>query len=184
MRKIVLTYGLLAGLIVSLLMVIAFLLITPESSLSYAIGYADMLIALSMIYFAIRNYRDNYLGGTITWGRGFMVGLYVSLVASVLYVIGWKIFSSIAMPDFWDQYAKHTIDAMKKSGASDAAILQTTKQMEEYKNMGPLMEWGMTFLEIFPVGIIVSIICAAILRRKADAVPTETAMMQPGATAS
>ena len=99
-----------------------------------------------------------------------MVGLYVSIIASVLYVIGWKIFSSIAMPDFWDQYAKHTIDSMKKHGASDAAILETTKQMEGYKNMNPIVEWGMTFLEIFPVGIVVTVICAAILRRKATRV--------------
>ena len=172
MRKIVLTYGLLAGLIVSLLMVVSWLVIKPESDVAYVAGYAGMLIALSMIFFAIKSYRDNYSGGTITWSRGFMVGLYVSIIASVLYVIGWKIFSSIAMPDFWDQYAKHTIDAMKKHGASDAAILETTKQMEGYKNMNPIVEWGMTFLEIFPVGIVISMICAAILRRKAA--PTET----------
>jgi hypothetical protein len=168
MRKVVLTYGLIAGLIVSLLMVITWLFIRPDSELaySYVLGYASMLIALSMIFFAIKSYRDNYLGGTITWGKGFMVGLYVSIVASILYVIGWKIFSAIAMPDFWDQYAKHTIDAMRKSGASDAAILETTKQMIEYKNMSPIMEWGMTFLEIFPVGLVISAICALILRRK------------------
>src|SRR5947209_751026 len=98
MRKVVLTYGLIAGLIVSLLMVVSFLVVTPESdfAFSYVLGYASMLIALSMIFFAIKSYRDNYSGGTITWSRGFMVGLYVSLIASVLYVIGWKIFSSIA----------------------------------------------------------------------------------------
>ena len=166
MRKVVLTYGLLAGLIVSLLMVVSFAIVKPESELSYVAGYAGMLIALSMIFFAIRSYRDNYLGGTITWSKGFMVGLYVSIIASVLYVVGWKIFSSIAMPDFWDQYAKHTIDAMKKNHASDAAILETMKTMEGYKNMSPIKEWAMTFLEIFPVGLLISIICAAILRRK------------------
>jgi len=168
MRKVVLTYGLIAGAIVSLLIVITWLVMTPESdyAMSMLIGYANMLIALSMIFFAIKSYRDNYLGGTITWGKGFMVGLYVSIIASILYVIGWKIFSSIAMPDFWDQYAKHTIDALRKQGASDGAILEATKQVEGYKHMNPIMEWGMTFLEIFPVGLLISAICALILRRK------------------
>src|ERR1041385_158739 len=168
MRKVVLTYGLLAGLIVSVLIAVTWLIMTPESdyAMSMLIGYANMLISLSMIFFAIKSYRDNYLGGTITWSKGFMVGLYVSIIASVLYVIGWKIFSSIAMPDFWDQYAKHSIEALTKRGASAAEIAETTKQIEYYKHMPPLVEWGMTFLEIFPVGLVISAISALILRRK------------------
>jgi hypothetical protein len=170
MRKVVLTYGLIAGLIVSLLIVVTWSIMPPESdyAMSMLLGYAGMLISLSMIFFAIKSYRDNYLGGAITWGKGFMVGLYVSIIASVLYVIGWKIFSAIAMPDFWDQYGKHMVDSMKKQGASDAAILEATKQAESYKHMNPIMEWGMTFLEIFPVGLLISAICALILRRKAS----------------
>ena len=167
MRKVVLTYGLLAGLIISVLMVISFYVVKPESSLSYVAGYATMLIALTMIFFAIRSYRDNYLGGSITWGRAFMVGLYVSIIASILYVIAWKVFSAIAFPDFWDQYGKQVLDNMKKHGASQTEILEATKKVEGYKHMSPIVEWGMTFLEIFPVGIVVTLICATLLRRKA-----------------
>src|SRR5579883_658514 len=172
MRNIVLKFGIGAGVIVSVLMVVIFLLVPQDSDLahSYVLGYANMLIALSMVFFAIKTYRDDYLGGTITWGRGFLVGFYVSIIASILYVIGRKIFSSIAMPDFWDQYAKHTIEAMKKNGASQTAILEATKQMDMYKHMSPLKEWGMVFLEIFPVGIVISAISALILRRKQPAV--------------
>jgi hypothetical protein len=168
MRKVVLTYGLIAGLIVSLLIVVTWSVVPPESNmaLSMLLGYANMLVSLSMIFFAIKSYRDNYLEGSITWGRGFLVGLYVSLIASVLYVIGWKIFSSITMPDFWDQYAKHSIEALTKRGASASEIAEQTKQMEYYKHMPVLVEWGMTFLEIFPVGLVISAIAALILRRK------------------
>ena len=172
MRKVVLTYGLLAGAIIAVLMVVTFSLANPETgdfSMSYVLGYATMIVSLSMIFFAIKSYRDNYSGGTITFGRGFLVGLYVSIIASVLYVITWKIYSSIAMPDFWDQYAKHSIDALTKKGASQTEIAAEMKQMEYYKSMPPLVEWGMTFLEIFPVGILVSLISAAILRRKSPA---------------
>jgi hypothetical protein len=169
MRKVVLTYGLIAGVIVSLLIVVTWSLVSPESNyaMSMLLGYANMLVSLSMIFFAIKSYRDNYLGGSITWGRGFMVGLYVSIVASILYVIGWKIFSSLAMPDFWDQYAKHSMAALTKRGASAAEIAENAKQMEYYKHMPALVEWGMTFLEIFPVGLVISAISALILRRKA-----------------
>jgi hypothetical protein len=170
MRKIVLTYGVIAGLIIVVLMVISFSvpLASEGSSISMVIGYATMIVSLSMIFFGIRNYRDNYAGGRVTFGRGFLIGLYITLIASVFYVVGWKIYSSIAMPDFADHYAKLTVDNLKKSGATEAAILDKTKEMADWKLMysNPIVELGMTFLEIFPVGILISVICALILKRK------------------
>lgn len=170
MRKVVLTYGILAGVIIAVLMVIAGSLASgyAENSYSMVLGYATMIISLSLTFFAIKSYRDNYSGGAITFGKGFLIGLYVSLVASVFYVAGWEIYSSIAMPNWVDHYAKHSIEALKKSGASDAAVLQKTKDMADFKAMyqNPLYRYGMTFLEIFPVGVVISLSSAAILRRR------------------
>jgi len=171
MRKVVLTYGVYAGLIIVALMVISFSITKPcegDFALSMVIGYATMIVSLSMIFFGIRNYRDNYSGGSITFGRGFLIGLYISIIASVFYVVGWKIYSSIAIPDFADRYVKHIIDNLKASGASDAAIIAKSKEMAEWKQMyaNPVFELGMTFLEIFPVGVLISVICALILKRK------------------
>ena len=170
MRKIVLTYGVIAGLIIVALMVITFSIgaASEGSSMSMVIGYATMIVSLSMIFFGIRNYRDNYSGGSITFRRGFLIGLYISTIASLFYVIGWKIYSSIAIPDFADKYAKHIIDNLKKSGATDSTIIAKTKEMAEWKQMyaNPFFELGMTFLEIFPVGLLISVICALILKRK------------------
>ena len=171
MRKVVLTYGVLAGLIIVVLMVVSFSVRSASEgdfSMSLAIGYATMIVSLSMIFFGIRNYRDNYSAGSVTFGRGFLIGLYISIIASVFYVVGWKIYSSIAMPDFADKYAAQMINDLKKSGATDAAILAKTKEMAEWKQRfaNPFIEAGMTFLEIFPVGLIISAICALILKRK------------------
>ncbi|MDP4201013.1 MAG: DUF4199 domain-containing protein [Bacteroidota bacterium] len=170
MRKVVLTYGIIAGVIIALLMVISGSLASgfEENSYSMVVGYATMIISLSMTFFAIKSYRDNQSGGAITFGKGVLIGLYVSLIASVFYVVGWEIYSSIAMPNWVDHYAQHAVDALKKSGASDAAILQKTKEMADFKEMykNPLYNYGMTFLEIFPVGIVISLISAAFLRRK------------------
>src|SRR6516225_1835075 len=102
MRKIVLTYGILAGVIIVTLWVITFSVMSGSegSSSSMAIGYATMIVSLSMIFFAVRSYRDNYSGGSITFGRGFLIGFYITIIASVFYVVGWKIYSAIALPDF------------------------------------------------------------------------------------
>ena len=170
MRKVVLTYGVLAGVIIVALMVFSFsvLSFSEGSSMSMVLGYATMIVSLSMIFFGIRNYRDNYSGGSVTFGRGFLIGLYISIIASLFYVIGWKIYSSIALPDFADKYAKHMIDHLKKSGANDSTIIAKTKEMADWKQMyaNPFFEYGMTFLEIFPVGLLISVICALILKRK------------------
>ena len=171
MRKVVLTYGILAGLIVSVLMVVSGSIASGEQgdfSMSLALGYASMIISLSMIFFGIRSYRENYSSGSITFGRAFLVGLYIALIASVLYVIGWKIYSSIALPDFADKYAARVVDNLKKSGAADSVVAAKTREMAEWKETykNPLVEYGMTFLEIFPVGVLVSLICAGILKRK------------------
>ncbi|HYM21023.1 MAG TPA: DUF4199 domain-containing protein [Candidatus Kapabacteria bacterium] len=170
MRKVVFTYGIIAGLIIVVLMVISFSvpLASEGSSTSMVVGYATMIVSLSMIFFGIRNYRDNYLGGSVTFGRAFLIGLYISIIASVFYVVSWKIYSSIALPDFADKYAAQMVNNLKKSGASDSVILAKTKEMAEWKQWyaNPFIELGMTFLEIFPVGVFISLICALILKRK------------------
>jgi hypothetical protein len=170
MRKIVLTYGILAGLIIALLMVVSFSLslTTEGGSGAVVLGYATMIVALSMIFFGIRSYRENIGGGSVTFSRAFLVGFSITLIASVLYVVSWKIYSSIAIPDFADHYAKLMVENLKKTGASDAAILAKTKEMADWKQMysNPVYELGMTYLEIFPVGVLISLICALILKRK------------------
>lgn len=176
MRKVVLTYGILAGLIIAALVVITFSLVGESEgdfSTSYAIGYATMIVSLSMIFFGIRSYRDNHTGGALSFGKAFLVGLYITIIASIFYVITWKIYSSIALPDFMNQYADKVIAGLKQSGATAAEIAEKTKEMEQWKEWykNPFFEIGMTFMEIFPVGLIISLICAAILKRKPKVVP-------------
>jgi hypothetical protein len=174
MRQVVLKYGIRAGLIIVALMVISFTLVKPcdgDYGWSMVLGYATMLISLSMIFFGIRTYRDQFSDGSITFGRGLLIGLYISLIASVFYIVGWKIYSAIAIPDFADRYVAHAIDVLKKSGASEAAIAAKTKELADWKIMysNPIVEIAMTFIEIFPVGFLISLICAFILKRKKPA---------------
>ncbi len=171
MRNVVLKYGILSGLIIAVLMVISGAIggYSEENfAMSMVLGYTTMIISLSIIFFGVRNYRDNYSGGSITFGRGFLIGLCIALIASVFYVTTWKIYSSIALPDFADKYAARVITDLKKSGASDSTVAIKTKEMAEFKQMyaNPFFEIAMTFIEIFPVGLLVSLICAFILKRK------------------
>jgi hypothetical protein len=132
------------------------------------LGYSSMVLAFLLVFFGVRSYRENVAGGTISFGKAFQVGLLITLVTCAMYVIAWEITYFNFVPDFLDKFSAHTLAKMRESGESQAAIQKMTDQMafmaKYYDN--PLFNSAITFMEIFPVGLIVSLVSAAILRRK------------------
>ncbi|MEQ8907721.1 MAG: DUF4199 domain-containing protein [Vicingaceae bacterium] len=172
MKKFVFKYGFIGGLIVSLFMcfTIPFMDADTDMSGSMWMGYASMVVALSTIFIGIRSYRNQELGGVISFGKAFLVGLYIALIASTLYVITWMILSEFFMPNFMTDYVEATVSSMQAAGESqtaiDAKIAEMDQMAEMYKN--PLFKTLITYTEILPVGILISLISAAILKRSAD----------------
>lgn len=170
MKKTVIVSGLLSGLIVSLLMGISMAFYSSNSDMDHSmiLGYATMLLAFSLIFVAIKIFRDKQNGGYITFGKAFTIGLFISLIASAIYVAAWAIEYNYFFPDFMDKYCSHMIDKAKASGATKAALDKMTIEMaqakESYKN--PIVFILYTFFEIFPVGLLVSLIAALILKKK------------------
>ena len=167
MKKVVLTYGLLAGFLIIVLGIILQMSLGEHSMVT---GYATMVVSLLMVFFGIKSYRDQHNGGVITFGRAFKVGILIALIASVFYVVGWEIYSSLYMPNFMEEYSAKYIEEMKAEGASAAKISETMAEMETWKEIykNPVYRVGMVFLEIFPVGLLVTLISAVMLRRKDD----------------
>lgn len=170
MQRIVLIFGLIAGLIVSTFMVcsISYCYSTNNFDGSLVVGYAAMLLAFSMVFVGIKNYRDKYNNGSISFGKAFKVGLYISLVASTIYVLVWLVDYYVFVPDFMEKYTTHVIDEARKSGASAAEIQEQIKTMEESSKFyeTPIGVILLTYMEILPVGLIVTLISALILKRK------------------
>jgi hypothetical protein len=171
MRKIILTYGLIAGLICVAMFCITIPLQengTMAVENGMFIGYASMVIAFSMIFFGIKNYRDNHQQGIITFGGAFKVGILIALVASLVYAIGWEAYYAFRGDEFNEFWTACQIDALKKEGASEAALASKKAELEgwmEYYKIFPI-RFGMTLMEILPVGLIVTLITAAILKRR------------------
>ena len=169
MQKVVLTFGFIAGGILSLLMAIT---IPFQDQIgvdhSLLLGYTTMVIAFLMVYFGVRSYRDNVGGGRVSFGRAFVVGLAITMIASCCYVATWEVIYFKFMPDFADKYAASAINKAKKAGESEAQIQALTKQMDEfrvsYKN--PLVNIAYTFLEPLPVGIVFTLVTAGVLSWK------------------
>ena len=169
MRKIVLTYGLIAGAILSVMMLVT---IPFQDRIGFdkglIIGYTTMVIAFLMIFFGVRSYRDNVAGGSVGFGRALGVGLLITLIASICYVATWQFIYYRLTPDFMDKYSAYTIEKARKSGATDATIAARTKEMAEFSEMyrNPLINIAFTFLEPLPVGVVFALVTAGVLCRR------------------
>ena len=169
MRKIVLTYGLIAGAILSVMMLVT---IPFHDRIGFdkglIIGYTTMVIAFLMIFFGVRSYRDNVAGGSVGFGRALGVGLLITLIASICYVATWQFIYYRLTPDFMDKYSAYTIEKARKSGATDATIAARTKEMAEFSEMyrNPLINIAFTFLEPLPVGVVFALVTAGVLCRR------------------
>ena len=171
MKRTVLVFGLFAGLIVAATMGIfmAICYKDPAAGMgtgSMIIGFLSMIIAFSLIYVGVKNYRDKELGGTISFGKAFKMGLLIALVASTIYVITWAIVYTYVMPDFMDIYSAEIVKqaAQESTAAAQAKADEMAKYKEMYKN--PVLFVLFTYMEILPLGILISLITALILKRK------------------
>ena len=172
MKRIVLTFGLIAGAILSVMM----LLTLPFHDQigfdkGYIIGYTTMVLAFLMIFVGVKTYRDTVAGGKVTFGQAFKVGLLIMLVASVCYVVTWEFIYYTISPDYLDKYASYSIEKLKQSGASAEVIAAKTQEMAKFKVMyqNPLVNIAFTLLEPLPVGLLFTLVAAAVLSRKRPA---------------
>jgi hypothetical protein len=168
MKRVVLVFGLISGAISSALMFLTMPLVDSGAvshSSALIIGYTSILLSMLLVFFGIRSYREN-VGGTISFGRAITVGLMITLISCAFYVASWEIVYYKLMPDFGAKATAHTIDAMRQKGATEAAIAVKKKELEKMWAMldNPLINAAMTFIEPFPVGLIVTLVSAAILR--------------------
>jgi len=176
MKRIVLVFGLISGALMALFMFATMPFIDKIGlDRGYVVGYTGMVLAFILIFFGIRSYRENVGGGTITFGRAFVVGILIAVISSICYVIAWQILFYGFMPDFFDKYAAHEITKARASGATPEKIQATIQEMEQVKQLGskPFLHAAFTFLEPFPVGLIITVISAAILRKKKTTAPSE-----------
>ncbi|MBK8698112.1 MAG: DUF4199 domain-containing protein [Saprospiraceae bacterium] len=169
MKKTVLTYGIASGLICAVWMA-GFIAMGKfqdfENGMIY--GYASMIIAFSLIFVAIHQHKKNYGNGHITFKTAFMIGFYITLIASTMYVLTWLYCYFNVIPDFFDNYLAYSLEKMKADKASTVEIEAYAKQMDDFKESykNPIFNGLITYTEILPVGLLISLISALILRTK------------------
>jgi hypothetical protein len=174
MKKVVLTFGLICGFVLSVLSSGSFVLARKIGAAhSMLLGYTIMVASFLLIYFGIRSYRDNNLAGQISFGRAFACGLLITLISTVCYVATWEVIFFNFMSHSMDGYFNAQIHKVESAGldpastASRVAAIRHSQQL--YQN--PLVNMAYTAIEPLPVGLIMTLISAGLLRRKAQAAP-------------
>lgn len=178
MKRIILIYGVIAGGIVIASAILGIELVDNSETGAIAnleyLGYLIMLVALSIIFIGIKKYRDHELGGVITFGTATLVGLGISAVAGVVYVAAWEVYLATTDYAFMDDYIASVMAAREAEGATAAELRETAASMESMRAQyqDPLFRLPITFLEIFPVGVLITLISSAFLR-KSENLPAE-----------
>ena len=188
MTRIAIVYGGIAGLVVIATILIGFALGSDHGSGGMLLGYAIMIVALTLIFLGVKRFRDRNNGGVIKFGPALLLGLMIAVVAGIIYAVGWEGYLAATDYSFMPTYIDATIEAKKAAGLAgaaldaesergprrvarsvhsyastlDAEIAKLQAMAESYEN--PLYRMPMTFLEIFPVGLVIALISAAILR--------------------
>jgi hypothetical protein len=168
MKKTVLTFGLISGAVSSLMMLgtIPFMhRIGFEHGL--VVGYTAIVLSFLLVFFGIRSYREQS-GGAISFTRAFQVGILITLISCVFYIATWQLIYFKLQPDFMDKWETYAVDRVRAEGGTPEKVEATRRQMREFKAAydNPLTNAAYTFLEPFPVGLLVTLISAAVLRRK------------------
>ena len=178
MKKTILTFGLISGVISSALMICMIPFYDKiGNDKALILGYTSIVLSFLLVYFGIRSYRDNVADGHISFAKGFGVGICITLISCLFYVGTWEILSRTVFQDFMDKYSAAMIAKAQASGASAAVVQAKIDEIQHMKEMyaHPLYRMLMTFIEPFPIGLLITLISAAVLRKKAQPESAQTA---------
>jgi hypothetical protein len=133
------------------------------------IGYTIMVLAFLLVFFGIRTYRENVGNGYISFGRALGVGFLIMLISCACYVATWEVVYHKFMPDFGEKYLAKSIERERASGKSPQEIekeIENMRSMMQLYNSNILFNIAFTLLEPLPPGLVMTLISAAVLRKR------------------
>ena len=171
MKKNILIFGLIAGVIISTMMAGSIIKCYQEKNFegNMVLGFAKMIIAFSVIFVAVKNYRDKFNDGVVSFGKAFKIGFLITLIGSTMYVATWLVIYYNFVPNFMEVMTADSIEKIRlnkelTTAEANEQIAGINSMKEMYKN--PIMVILLTYTEIFPVGLIITLLSALVLKRK------------------
>lgn len=167
MGRIIVVYGVIAGVTVALLMRASMMLFPEGGSLGMVAGFSSMIIALSFVFIGVKRYRDEELGGVIRFGKALAVGFGIAAIATCFYVAAWELYLYFTDYTFMEEFSRIALENAQKEGKSAAEIAALAKELDGFKDLyaNPFSRMALTATEISPIAIVMPIISAALLRK-------------------
>jgi hypothetical protein len=163
MKKIILKYSLISGSIFLISMIITGVFKTKMGNgWDEIIGFTALILSFAMVYPAMLSYRNSLPDQKIKFLQSLKIGLIITIISCIVYVIGWLVIYYTLIPNYWDRYAAITAEKMRHHGDSAADIKKETESILQYKK--PYLNAMEAFLETFPIGVLISLISATIVR--------------------
>jgi hypothetical protein len=131
-------------------------------------GYSSIILSVLLVFFGIRSHRQREGSGRITFGRGLLVGVLITLVTCACLVVAFELIYFWFVPDFGEKLAVCMVDRERESGGTPAEIEKVRDRAAMVKRLydNPWTNAAVTFATSFPVGLAAAAISAAILRKR------------------
>ncbi len=172
MKRNVLIFGLVLGTILGVHAIYMMNVVcnNPDMRSNDVVGYAAMIVVFSLIFFGVRNYRNNELGGVISFGKAFRTGAWMALVGSTVYVVFGLTYYYVFAPEFLDKYILHVLSQATRNGATAAELAAKTEEMNQFREMyrNPVFAVLISYAEVLPVGLVVALVSSLILKKKPE----------------
>jgi len=182
MRRTVLIFGLIIGVIftANLTWMIYLMYNRPDFKSNDILGYAAMIVVFSLVFVGIRDYRNRQMNGVITFWQAFKTGSLIVLAASTVYVVAWLFMYYLWVPDFIEKYSEHVLNNCVRDGATAQELADKAEDIDKYRQMyrNPVWVVLLTYSEVLPVGLLVALISALILKRKTPKAPATGETLQ------
>ena len=164
MARYALTYGLLSGLLIILIILGA--MTTGAVGHSLWFGYHVMLLGMSFIFVGVKRYRDVEGGGVVGFWRALAVGMSIAAVALIAYAAVWELYLALTHYTFMDEYTAGMIHNARARGVNGEALAKLEREAANMRALyaRPLLRMGMTAAEPAPVALPIVLFSAALLR--------------------
>ncbi len=176
MKKFTWLYGTILGVILcaNMLYTVNLCYTNPDFESNDVLGYAAMVVVFSLVFFGVRTYRNKQVTGAFTFGRAFKMGALIAFVGASIYVLAWLFYYYLFVPDFLDKYIPHVMLEATRNGATTTELAAKSEEMAQFKEMykQPVFVVLITYMEVFPVGLVVAAFSGLVLRRKGNKAET------------
>lgn len=158
-----LTNGLILGLVGVVYSLVMYFL---DLSFNKTQGYIFMLVQITLLYFLLISYRDNYKHGQITYGESLGAGVIICLYYAIIMAVFTYILYSVIDTGLVAKQLAFTEEAMLKKGLPQASL--DAGMGIQKKIMKPAIIAPLSILGNMLWGVVLSLIISIFIRKEGN----------------